>query len=115
MVGRRQGLRVGFTSFKVLLEPQPRKVGTALRCRRQRNEAAAFAPSHCKVMTLRFVSGERYVIEGSANLCSKRSREQFMLLNDDTGALYEWHRRMILEMVQRDGPGDQLKHRCGNG
>jgi hypothetical protein len=70
-----------------------------------RNQLAAFAPSHCKVMTLAFADGRRYVIEGSANLCSNgSSREQFMLLNDADGALYSWHRHWIREMVKKYAP-----------
>src|SRR6266540_3600683 len=67
------------------------------RCRGQR---AACCPSHCKVMALAFASGERFVIEGSANLCSNGSaREQFCVVND-TG-LHDFHSRWIATMVDR--------------
>jgi hypothetical protein len=61
-------------------------------------------------MALAFASGERFALEGSANLCSNGSaREQFALIHDP--ALHDWHARWIAEMVAKHegypspGPG----------
>ena len=63
------------------------------------------------VMTLQFASG-RYVIEGSANLCSNgSSREQFIQEGIDAeGELYSSHRRWILEMVTKYAPATDSRH-----
>ena len=67
---------------------------------RSRKQRAACCHSHAKVVTLALASGERYSIEGSANLCGNGSaREQFALIND--AALHDWHARWIDETVAR--------------
>ncbi len=67
---------------------------------RERKQRAACCHSHAKVLTLAFASGERFSIEGSANLCGNGSgREQFALI--DHGALYDWHSRWIVELVEK--------------
>jgi hypothetical protein len=64
---------------------------TELRRRRQR---AACCHSHAKVVTLAFASGERFSIEGSANLCGNGSgREQFALIHD--AGLHTFHAAWI--------------------
>jgi hypothetical protein len=65
---------------------------------RKRNQRAACCHSHSKVATLAFATGERFAIEGSANLCSNGSaREQFALVHD--AELHDWHSRWIVELV----------------
>ncbi len=65
----------------------------------RRGQLCACAASHAKVCTLEFASGQKFVIEGSSNLCgSGSSREQIAIIRDDD--LHDWHRRWILEMVQ---------------
>jgi hypothetical protein len=50
---------------------------------RQRGQQCACCHCHAKVAALAFASGERLVIEGSANLCGNGSgREQFVLIHD---------------------------------
>jgi hypothetical protein len=67
------------------------------RARRQR---AACCHSHAKVITLAFASGERFTLEGSANLCGNGSgREQFALINHPE--LTAWHSAWILDLVER--------------
>ncbi len=74
---------------------------------RARNQRAACAASHAKVVTMAFSSGERYVIEGSSNLCGSGSaREQFALINDP--ALHDWHARWIIQTVAKhEGTADE--------
>lgn len=68
----------------------------------QRGQRAACAASHAKVCTLAFSTGERFVIEGSSNLCGNGSaREQFALIRDD--GLHDWHRQWVVEMVSKHG------------
>jgi hypothetical protein len=65
---------------------------------RARKQRAACAASHAKVVTMEFVSGERYTIEGSSNLCGNGSaREQFALINSPE--LCAWHTGWIDNMV----------------
>ncbi len=67
---------------------------------RKRGQRAACCHSHAKVVTLAFRSGERFSIEGSANLCGNGSgREQFALVNDP--GLCEWHTAWINELVTK--------------
>jgi hypothetical protein len=67
---------------------------------RRRGQRAACCPSHAKVATLAFASGERFAIEGSANLCSNGSaREQFAVIHD--AALHDWHRGWIEALVEK--------------
>jgi hypothetical protein len=67
---------------------------------RARKQRAACCHSHAKVVTLAFASGERFSIEGSANLCGNGSgREQFALIHD--AALAAWHSAWISELVTR--------------
>jgi hypothetical protein len=66
----------------------------------ERRQTCACSASHAKVCLLAFAMGERFVIEGSSNLCGNGSaREQFALIRDD--ALHEWHRTWILDMVSK--------------
>lgn len=56
--------------------------------------------SHSKVVTLSFAHGQKYSIEGSANLCGNGSgREQLALVNSHE--LHDWHAAWIEEMVTR--------------
>src|SRR5215471_1117180 len=67
---------------------------------RRRGQRAACCPSHCKVMALALASGDRFAIEGSANLCSNGSaREQFCVVHDD--GLHDFHATWISELVNR--------------
>jgi hypothetical protein len=67
---------------------------------RERKQRAACSHCHAKVVALTFLSGERFIIEGSANLCGNGSaREQFALIHDD--GLCSWHSRWIAEMVSK--------------
>jgi hypothetical protein len=66
----------------------------------KRNQRAAAVDSHCKVMALAFASGERFAVEGSANLFSNGSaREQFCLVND--AGIHDFHAAWISEMAAR--------------
>jgi hypothetical protein len=73
---------------------------------RQRKQRAACCPSHAKVVTLQFTSGERLSIEGSANLCGNgSSREQFSLINDP--GLHDWHAAWITALIAKhEGDSD---------
>ncbi len=67
---------------------------------RARGQRAAAVHSHAKVVCMSFASGERLVVEGSANLAGNGSgREQFMLVND--AGLHDWHSGWITEQVER--------------
>jgi hypothetical protein len=67
---------------------------------RQRGQRAACCHSHAKVVAVSFANGERYSIEGSANLCGNGSgREQFALIND--AGLHDWHAKWIDDLVTR--------------
>jgi hypothetical protein len=77
---------------------------------RSRKQRAACCHSHAKVVTLALASGERYSIEGSANLCGNGSaREQLALIHD--AGLHDWHARWIEALVAKHegnkstGPG----------
>jgi hypothetical protein len=67
---------------------------------RQRKQRAACCHSHAKVVSLAFASGQRFSIEGSANLCGNGSgREQFALIAD--AGLHDWHASWIEDLVTR--------------
>jgi hypothetical protein len=67
---------------------------------RARKQRVAFCPSHAKVVTMAFASGERLALEGSSNLCSSGSgREQIAIIADT--ALCSWHSRWIDDLVAR--------------
>lgn len=67
---------------------------------RGEHHRAACCHSHAKVVTLAFATGERFSIEGSANLCGNGSgREQLALIND--AGLHDWHAAWIEELVTR--------------
>jgi hypothetical protein len=76
---------------------------------RDRNQRAAAARSHAKVVTFAFASGRRLTLEGSPNLRSNGNREQVLLA--DGAGLHDWHARWIDELVtqhegnDRDDPG----------
>jgi len=74
---------------------------------RERKQGAACTHCHAKVVALAFASGERFAIEGSANLCGNGSaREQFALIHD--AGLHEWHARWIAQTVARlEGEGNE--------
>jgi hypothetical protein len=79
--------------------------GETLEELRSRNQRAACCHSHAKVVTLELALGERYSIEGSANLCGNGSaREQLTVINDR--GLHDWHAAWIEELVSRH-EGDQ--------
>lgn len=66
----------------------------------ERGQRAAAADSHCKVVTLEMADGQRYWVEGSANLCGNGSgREQVMFCNGADGV--EWHSKWIEDFVTR--------------
>jgi hypothetical protein len=74
---------------------------------RQRKQRAACCHSHAKVVALAFASGERFAIEGSANLCGNGSgREQFCLVND--AELTDWHSRWIEALVTKHEPSEEI-------
>jgi hypothetical protein len=67
---------------------------------RARKQRAACCHSHAKVITVALASGERFAIEGSANLCGNGSgREQFALIHHR--ALTAWHSRWITELLDK--------------
>lgn len=67
---------------------------------RSRGQRAACCHSYSKVCTLAFSLGERFAVEGSANLCSNGSaREQFAIVHDV--ALHDWHSRWIEALVSK--------------
>jgi hypothetical protein len=73
---------------------------------RQRGQRTCCCHSHSKVITLAFASGERFAIEGSANLCGNGSgREQFALIRSDD--LCNWHSAWIDDLLVRyEGPSE---------
>jgi len=74
----------------------------------ERGQVAAATHSHAKVITLAFESGERFSIEGSANLCGNGSgREQFSLVND--AGLHDWHAAWIDAMVAKNVPLEAVR------
>jgi hypothetical protein len=76
---------------------------------RSRDQRAACCHCHAKVSTLAFASGERFSIEGSANLCGNGSgREQFVVVNDPQ--LFDWHTQWITQLVaNHEGEQDDRK------
>jgi hypothetical protein len=66
---------------------------------RTRGQQAAAARTHAKVVTLETVAGEKYALEGSANLRSNGNREQLLIAQD--AALHDWHADWIDELVTR--------------
>ncbi len=67
---------------------------------RSRKQRAAYCHSHAKVVTLAFASGERFCIEGSANLCGNGSgREQFALIHD--AGLHDFHAGWIEALLDK--------------
>jgi hypothetical protein len=73
---------------------------------RTRNQRAACAPSHAKCVSMRFASGERFALEGSANLRASGSvRENLALIHD--AALADFHAAWIKERVTKyEGAAD---------
>lgn len=72
---------------------------------RKRGQRAAAARSHCKVITLATAAGERYALEGSANLRTNSNREQFALFRD--AGLHDWHAAWIDQLVTaHEGEGE---------
>jgi len=69
----------------------------ALRQSLRKGDRLAATRNHCKVVTLRFESGERMAMEGSANLRTNGNREQFALYND--AVLHDWHAAWIDDQV----------------
>jgi hypothetical protein len=74
---------------------------------RQRGQRAACCHSHAKVVTMQFATGERFSIEGSANLCGNGSgREQFALIH--AGGLHDFHAAWIDALLDKhEGKGDE--------
>jgi hypothetical protein len=64
---------------------------------RDRGQRAACWTTHAKVICWHFVSGAKLTLEGSANLRSNRSLEQFTLFNEP--ALHDWHAMWIDQLV----------------
>jgi hypothetical protein len=74
---------------------------------RQRGQRAACCHSHAKVAAMAFANGDRFSIEGSANLCGNGSgREQIAIIND--AGLHDWHAAWINDLVTRH-EGEQPK------
>jgi hypothetical protein len=77
---------------------------------RSRDQRAAAARSHAKVVTFAFANGRRLTLEGSANLRSNGNREQLTLI--DGAGLHDYHATWIDELVsahegeQGDNPGE---------
>lgn len=65
---------------------------------RSRGQRIAAGKSHAKVITLDFGTC-KLALEGSANLRTNRSLEQFALIRDD--GLHDWHATWIDNMVSR--------------
>lgn len=63
----------------------------------QRGGRLAAARNHAKVVCLAFTSGERFALEGSANLRTNSNHEQLALIHD--AALHDWHSSWISERV----------------
>lgn len=62
----------------------------------------AAARNHCKVVCLAFTTGERFALEGSANLRTNNNQEQFCLIHD--ADLHDWHSAWISGRVaQHEG------------
>ena len=73
---------------------------------RERKQRCACMHSHAKVVTMAMASGERFAVEGSANLRgSGSSREQVAVIHDP--GLHDWHARWIAETVSKHEPGDE--------
>jgi hypothetical protein len=60
----------------------------------------AASRNHCKVIAFDFATGDKLVLEGSANLRTNGNREQFCLIHD--AALHDWHGRWIDAEVSRN-------------
>lgn len=68
----------------------------------QRGGRLAAARNHAKVVTPAFDTGERFALEGSANLRTNSNQEQFCLAHD--AALHDWHAAWISDRVtQHEG------------
>jgi hypothetical protein len=63
----------------------------------QRGQLVAAPRSHCKVVCMEFESGEKLVLEGSANLRTNSNREQFFLVHD--AGLHDWHAAWFDELL----------------
>jgi hypothetical protein len=73
---------------------------------RARKQRCACMHSHAKVVTMAMASGERFAVEGSANLRGSGSaREQVAVVHDH--GLHDWHARWIAEMVERHATANQ--------
>jgi hypothetical protein len=73
---------------------------------RARKQRCACMHSHAKVVTMAMASGERFAVEGSANLRGSGSaREQVAVIHDP--GLHDWHARWIAETVSKHEPGDE--------
>jgi hypothetical protein len=57
----------------------------------------AASRNHCKLVCFHFATGDKLVMEGSANLRTNSNREQFCLVRDD--GLHDWHAAWIDEEV----------------
>jgi hypothetical protein len=70
---------------------------------RARGQRAACCHCHAKVVALFLASGERFSLEGSANLCGSGSGiEQLAVIN--APSLTDWHAAWILDLVNRHEP-----------
>jgi len=65
----------------------------------KRGQKVAAAPSHCKIVAVALADGRRFLLEGSANLRTNRSQEQFALTCDS--ALHDWYALWLDEMVAK--------------
>jgi len=77
----------------------------------KRGQRVAAARSHCKLVTIAFSDGRRFVFEGSANLRTSRNAEQ-VALSRDAGlyAFYDgWLESMVTTHAQSDESHDSPK------
>jgi hypothetical protein len=66
----------------------------------RRGQRAACCHSHAKVVSMEMASGDKFSLEGSANLCGSGSaREQVALIRHD--ALATWHGSWIDDLVSK--------------
>jgi hypothetical protein len=68
----------------------------------QRGGRLAASRNHAKVVTMAFETGDRFALEGSANLRTNSNQEQFALIHD--AGLHDWHAAWISDRVtQHEG------------
>lgn len=97
---RREVLKLNLLNSKMNKAWKTETWAMAIEAFAQRGQRAAAADSHAKVITFEFASGDRYWIEGSANLSGNGSgREQVMICNGCDGV--DWHRAWIEQFISK--------------